>query len=93
MGQRPASLGRPTIDDERLGHMRVTTKPSKQRQSFPIQTKDNRNGKRNSRIGGRYMDVRYRSTKAKYQRVDDADFVTVGSWRAKERTLGSDSRW
>ena len=84
MGQRPVSLDRPTIDDERLGHMRVTTKPSKQRQSFPIQTKDNRNGKRNSRMGGRYMDARYRSTKAKYWRIDDADVVTVGSWRVKE---------
>ena len=64
--------------------MRVTTNPSKQQQSFPIQTKDNRNGKRNSGMGGRYMDARYRSTKAKYWRIDDADVVTVGSWRVKE---------
>ena len=39
------------------------------------------------------MDAQYRSIKAKYQRVDDADFVTVGSWRAKERTSYSELRW
>ena len=46
-----------------------------------------------SGMGGRYMDARYRSTKAKYWRIDDADVVTVGPWRVKERTLGSDLRW
>ena len=73
--------------------MRVTTKPSKQRQPFPTQTKDNRNGKRNSGMGGRYMDARYRSTKAKYWRIDDADVVNVRPCGVKERTLGSDLRW
>ena len=37
-----------------------------------------------SGMGGRYMDARYRSTKAKYWRIDDAHVVTVGSWRVKE---------
>ena len=68
--------------------MRVTTTPSKQRQSFLVQTKDNRTGKCNSGMGGLYIDARYRSTKANYQRIDDAGFVTIGSWRAKERTFG-----
>ena len=77
LGQRPASLCRPTIDDERIGHMRVTTKPSKQRQPFPTQTKDNRNGKHNSQMDSRYIDALYRFIKSQYWRIDDADVVNV----------------
>jgi hypothetical protein len=73
--------------------MRATTKPIKQRQTFPRQTKDKRNGKHNSQMDSRYVDARYRFIKSQYWRIDDADVVTVGPWRVKERTLGSDLRW
>ena len=68
-------------------------KAKQERQSFPTQTKDKRNGKHNNQMDSRYIDARYRFIKSQYWRIDDADVVNVRPWRVKERTLGSDLRW
>ena len=68
-------------------------KANQERQSLHTQTEDKRNGKHNSQMDSGYIDARYRFTKSQYWRIDDADVVTVGPWRVKERTLGSDLRW